>query len=223
MRIWISALAIAAIVSAAKGQTLAPVDISGFGKEHPIEAVVTPISTSECKGATYFRAGESHQDNLAYDVHITAKSKFTNRSTKPALLYKHFNPAMTERVSLSKADIHSGKFVAGFDGDRMAISGEPKAVSIDDFVVLKPGETYTTDLEATVYASADPQKPLHARGKYWVQLGIDARPDRFYYDPAAERASKRKWQSHGLVVDFILSEPFPLDIALDAQAPPCKQ
>lgn len=59
------------------------------------------------------------------------------------MLYRNFDPAMTERVAASPEDFALGKYVAGFDGDRMAISGELKQVSIGDFEVIRPGESYT--------------------------------------------------------------------------------
>lgn len=223
MRNWILLCTTALLSCGARCQTLAPVDISGFGKDRPIRAIVTQISSSECKGSNYVKGGVPQYDDASYDVHVSATVTFENRSRRPALLYKDFNPTMTERVAVSAKDIALGKYVTGFDGDRMAISGEPKQVSIEDFVVINPGETYTAPIRATLFASADLKKPLHTPGKYWMQLGIDARPDAFYFDAGAEKNSKRKWQSRGQLVDFILTEPFPIDITLDPNAPACKQ
>jgi hypothetical protein len=138
------------------------------------------------------------------------------------MLYKNFDPAMTERVAVSPEDVALGKYVAGFDGDRMAISGEPKNVSIDDFVVIKSGESYTATIRATVFASTNAKKPLHSPGNYWLQLGVDARPDEFYFNPEAEKDIKRKWGFRGQFVKFILTELFSVEIRLDPNAPACK-
>lgn len=146
---WILLFAIALLACGADCQNLAPVDIFGCGKDHPIQAVITQISSSECKGANYIKNGESHYDDASYDVHVSANVSFKNRSPRPVLLYKNFNPAMTERVASSPKDIALGKYITGFDGDRIAISGEPKEISIDDFVSINPGESYTTTIRAT--------------------------------------------------------------------------
>jgi hypothetical protein len=221
-RIGLGVLLAALLVVNADCQTLAPVDISAFGKDHPLGAVLTQVSSSECRGAGYIKSGESHHDDLSYDIHVSAVLILENHSTRAVMVYKGFDPTMTQRVAASPADLASAKYVAGFDGDRMAIGSEPKKVSIDDFIVLKPGERYKSAVRTTVYASANPQKPLHTSGRYWVQLGIDARPDEFYFDGGAEKDFKRKWESRGSVVDFILAEPFPIDVTLDPKAPACK-
>jgi len=204
-------------------QTLAPVDISGFGRDRPIQAVVTELSSSACRGSNYFRNGDSHHDDLSYDVHISANVVFKNLSARAVLLYRDFNPAMTERVAASPRDIALGKFVAGFDGDRMAVTSEPKKVSIDDFIVINAGESYKATIRAIVFASTDLKKPFHTPGKYWVQLGIDARPDEFYFDGGAAKDFRNKWRSHGRLLDFVLTEPFPIEIAFDPNAPPCEE
>jgi hypothetical protein len=206
----------------AECQTLAPVDISAFGKHRPIQAAVTNVTTSECRGSAYFKAGTTGYDDLSYDVHLSGNMVFKNRSRRAVMLYKDFDPAMTERVAVSPEDAALGKYVAGLDGDRMAISGEPKKVSIDDFVVIKPGESYTATIRANVRASVDVEKPLHNPGKYWIQLGVDARPDEFYFNPEAEKDFRRKWQPRGYLVEFILADLFSIEIRLDPNAPACK-
>lgn len=74
-----------------------------------------------------------------------------------------------------------------------------------------------------MFASADLNKPLHTPGKYWVQLGIDARPDKFYFEGGAEKDFRRKWQSRGRLVEFILTKPFPIDVMLTPKAPACNE
>jgi hypothetical protein len=206
----------------AECQSLAPVDISAFGKDRPIQAVVTNVASSECRGAVYFKAGTPRYDDLSYYVHLSGNIVFKNRSPQAVMLYKNFDPAMTERVGVSPKDVAFGKYVAGFDGDRMAISGEPKKVSIADFVVIKPGESYAANIRATVFASTNVEKPLHNPGKYWVQLGVDARPDDFYFNSEAAKAFRRKWESQGQFVEFILTDLFSVEIKLDPSAPACK-
>ena len=48
---------VAMLVGAVKSecQTLAPVDMSAFGKDRPLQAAFTQVTTSECKGAAYFK------------------------------------------------------------------------------------------------------------------------------------------------------------------------
>jgi hypothetical protein len=223
MRNWILVFTIALLAWVAEGQTLAPVDISGFGKDRPIQAFVTQVASAECKGSSYIKNGAPRHDDVSYDVRVSGNVTFKNRSPRAVLLYKNFNSAMTERVAVSPKDITLGRYITGFDSDRMAIGGEPKKVSIDDFVIINPGESYTAAIRATVFASADLKKPLHTPGKYWVQLGIDARPDEFYFDGGRENEFRRKWQSRGYLVDFILTQPFPIDITLNPTAPACKE
>ena len=215
---WAIAIAAGFLPIGAECQSLfKPVDISGFGKEHPIQASVTRVSSSECK-AVDLRTGVLYD----YDITLSGTVIFENRSRKAAILYKGFFP-LTGRVAASPKDIASGKFVAGFDGDRMAIGSEPKQVSIDDFAIIGPGESYESAVSAIVAGSAKVETDLlHLPGKYWVQLGIDARPDEFYFDPGTEKDFKNKWRSRGHLVDFILTEPFPIDVALDPNAPLCK-
>jgi len=102
----------------------------------------------------------------------------------------------------------------------MAISHEPEKVTIDDFVVIKPSESYTAAIQTTVFASTDPEHPLHSPGKYWIQLGVDARPDEFYFG-GGKKNFQRKWRSRGRILDFLLTEPFPVEIRLDPNAPVC--
>jgi hypothetical protein len=210
------------LVSVAQCQ-LEPVDISGFGKSRPVEAVVTHITASECKGASYFQGGAVHYDDVSYTINLSAKMTFRNRSRKAVMLYRDADPALTQRVAASREGISSGSFVAGFDGDRMAISEPPKQVSIQDFVVLKPGDTYTIPVRTFVEASANPKKPLHVAGTYWVQLGVDARPDEFYFSSSAEENFNRKWRVKDELLQFVLSEPFAVEIRLDPNAPECKE
>ena len=215
--------AIALLACSAECQSFfKPVDISGFGEGHAIQAVAEGVSISACNSATYFQNGTWHSDGMFYDVHISANLRFKNGSAEAAILYKDFF-ALTVRVAASPQDITSGKFVGGSDGDRMAIDSEPKHVSIDDFAVIAPGESYTGSISGLVAASRDSKSSLlHTPGRYWVQLGIDARPDEFYYTGGKEKAFKHQWRSRGQLVDFILAEPFPIDITLDPNAPLCK-
>ena len=200
-------------------QTLPLVDISAFGKDRLIDATVTDISVSECKNIST-RADATYHDP-SYDVHISANVIFKNRLDEAVILYKNFDPAMTERVAVSQEDIALGKYVTGFDKDRMAISQQPTDVSIDDFVVIKPGATYTAKINATVFALTDKKGPLHALGKYWIQLGIDARPDKFYFDAGSEKYFKHKWHVQNHLAEFILSKPFPIEIEFNPNAPSC--
>jgi hypothetical protein len=215
---------VAMLVGAVKSecQTLAPVDMSAFGKDRPLQATFTQVTTSECKGAAYFKNGQTGYDGLSYDIQVSANLIFKNRSSETVLLYKKFDPASTERVGTSVANLLSGKFVTGFDVDRTITNTEPAKVSIEDFLILQPGKEYASSAQATVYASTDPHKPLHAPGRYWVQMGIDARPDDFYFNNS-KQAFQRKWLSRGKVVNFILSEPFSVDITFDPKAPACER
>src|SRR5262249_43006456 len=81
------------LVAGSECQTLAPVDISGFGKDRPVQAFLAQVSSSECKGSSHFKYGASHYDDLSYDVHVSATVIFKNRSTRPVLLYKGFKQA----------------------------------------------------------------------------------------------------------------------------------
>lgn len=55
----------------AECQSLAPVDIAGLGKDRPIQAVVTNVASSECRGSVYFKAGHPRYDGLTFDVHLS--------------------------------------------------------------------------------------------------------------------------------------------------------
>ncbi|HLJ91086.1 MAG TPA: hypothetical protein VKZ53_30060 [Candidatus Angelobacter sp.] len=214
--------AVAMLPRALKGQTLSPVDISAFGRDHPIQAVVTHISTSECKGAFDFKNGAMRHDDQAYDVHVSASLIFRNQSSEPVLLYKGFFP-LTQRVAASVKDIALGKFVTGFDGDRTAVGGKPQKVSIDDFTVMKPGQSYTAAIHTMLFASVNGKKTLRTPGLYWIQLGIDARPDEFFFAVDIEKDFKKQWKAIGHVVDFLLAEPFSVKIALDPNAAACEE
>jgi len=225
---WRVLFAMGLLASFAHGQfSLQPVDISGFGKDHPIEARVSVGYTSECKGATYFQGGTVHYSDVSYTIHVVGNVTFTNRSPrKTVLIFRDADPTMTQRIAASRQELVSGNFVSGYDGDRMGISNEPKKVSIKDFAVLRPGESHTIPLATDIAASADAanlNKRLHKAGTYWVQLGIDARPDEFYFSSAAETNFKRKWKGIGTLVEFVLSEPFAVNIKLDPNAPVCKE
>src|SRR5208283_4688541 len=217
MHNWKLTFAAALVACCAKCQTLAPVDISGFGKDRPIQASVIHVSSSECKAVHLQGDVLSH-----YDIKLSGTVIFENRSPRAAIFYKNFF-VLTERVAAAPNDIASGKFVSGFDADRMAISDTPKKISINDFIVVGPGESYTSTISAIVAASGGSKTPLlHTPGNYWVQLGIDARPDEFYFNPATEKDFMHRWESRGRLVDFIMTKPFSVDIKLDVDAPLCK-
>ncbi|MDR3678041.1 MAG: hypothetical protein P4N24_21350 [Acidobacteriota bacterium] len=210
---WIFFCAAGLLACGAKSQTLAPVDTSAYKTDRQIRAVVTPISSSVCRGAA---------ETSEYKVQLLASLTFENRSQRPVLLYKDFSPWATERIAASPEDMAAGKYVAGFTGDRMLLVRKPRRASIDDFAVINPGGTYTTKIRATLFASADLGIPLVHSGKYWTQLGIDARPDEFYFDTRAKEEFQRRWRSRGRLVGFVLAEPFPIEIRLDPNALACK-
>jgi hypothetical protein len=199
-------------------QGLGPVDTSGFAKDHPVQASVTEVSTSACRIISA-QDGALHH----YDITLSGKAKFVNHSQKPAILVKQ--PfILTVRIAASIKDLTSGKYIAGLDGDRMAISSMPQPVSIYDFELVDPGRRYLTNVSTTV--PLRPKSDLVGRksiGKYWVQLGIDARPDAFYYEPSAQKEFARKWRKRGKLVDFVLTKPFLIDVALGSNTPICKQ
>src|SRR6202007_1513681 len=89
----------ALLVVNADCQTLAPVDISAFGKDHPLGAVLTQVSSSECRGAGYIKSGESHHDDLSYDIHVSAVLILENHSTRAVMVYKGFDPTMVAWVA----------------------------------------------------------------------------------------------------------------------------
>ncbi len=215
----VSAITICLLAFNANCQTLQSVDISAFGKDRQIDAMVTNISVSECKNASAKDAATYH--DLSYDIHVAADVIFKNRLGEAVMLYRNFDPAMTERVAMSEEDIASGKYLTGFDKDRMAISRQPTDVSIDDFVAIKPGATYMAKINATVFALRDKKKELHAPGKYWIQLGIDSRPDKFYFDAGAEKDFKHKWHVQNHFAEFILTKPFLIEIEFNPNAPSC--
>lgn len=221
MRFCTSFVVVAAFALHVHCQTLRPVNISDFKKGGVLEATVTGMSTVECSGSDYFKAGALHHDNLSYDVHLSAQISIENRSQQAILLYRDFDPALVERVAKSPMDLRSGKFVGGFDGDRIAIIHEPKKVSFEDFVIITAGGSYKTAISTRIFASKDPAKPLHSPGTYWVQLVMDARPDDFYFSPSSEADFRKTWGSRGRLVGFIVTKPFSVDIALDSNAPPC--
>jgi hypothetical protein len=199
-------------------QSLGPADISGFGKDHPVQASITDISTSICRVVSSTEARSQHQD-----VKFSGRAIFENRSRKAVILYKH--PfVLTVRIASSPMDLTSGPFVAGFDGDRMAISSTPKQTSIDDFAIIGPGKRYaiTTYTMAPIMAASDTPQ-LKNTGKYWVQLGLDARPDAFYYEPTVREDFIRTWKNRGELVEFVLAKPFVVTLTLDSNVPLCKE
>lgn len=214
-----TALLILAIVArVAVCQGLEPVDISGFGKNQTIQASVADVSISVCK-AVSSQDGALHH----YDIELSGTAIFENHSRRAAILYKH--PfVLTTRIGASPRDLASGRFLAGLDGDRMAISSTPKQVSITDFALIGPGKRYASTVSTTVPLVADSNTSrLQTSGKYWVQLGIDARPDKFYFEPTIQKAFARKWRKQGELVEFVLAKSFLVNITLDPHVPLCKE
>src|SRR5579871_2409078 len=105
LRICLASFVALVAMTKSQCQTLAPVDVSAFGTDRPLEAVFSQVSISECRGADYIKSGQSSHDNLAYDIRLSADLVFKNRSTGTVMLYKNFDPASTERVSKSTADL----------------------------------------------------------------------------------------------------------------------
>lgn len=203
------------------GQFLSPVDTSGFKRDRQIEAKVTDVSTSECKGSVYFQGGAIHYDDTSYKVKVTGKLTFTNRSRETVMLFKDPNPSFTERIAESEQDAASGKFISGFDSEVTGLDHEPDEVSLKDFAMLNPGESFSMPIEIGV--SASKASRLNKPGKYFVQLGIDARPDAFYFNGRGENNFQRKWKIKARFVQFVLSAPFELELKLDPNAEPCKE
>ena len=217
------AFAIIFLVYRAECQILAPVDISGFGKGRPIQAVISEVSSSECRGSSDIKAGVLANDDLSHDINLSITITFKNRSSRPVMFYKKFNPALTERIGESLIAIAQRRFVAGYDGDRMTVSKQPLTPTSNDFIVLKPAESYAVKSQVAIYASTDPKNQLRTPGRYWVQLGIDMRPDDFYVSERAKREFEKKWQPRARLVEFVLADPFPVDIALDPKAAKCQE
>ena len=88
--------------------------------------------------------------------------------------------------------------------------------------MINPGGNYTTQIRVPLFASADLKLSLVHSGKYWLQLGIDAVPDEFYFSPRAEEEFQRRWKSRGRVVHFVLAEAFPIETRLDSNSLGCR-
>jgi hypothetical protein len=198
-------------------QGLAPVDTSAFENNEAIQASFTQLVISGCQAMDLRDHTVHHQD-----LSLTGTVTFQNHSAKPIFLYKHFFVS-TGRIATTPQDIAAGKFVGGFDGDRMTIGHKPDHVSYGDFALIPPGESYQGTVTASIVAATSP-KAGYAQipGEYWVQLGLDVRPDEFYFDSAARESFKHKWHARGQLVDFILAKPFPIDLVLDPNTPACK-
>lgn len=197
-------------------RTLEPVDISAFGKQHVMQASVKDISTSVCR---VMQDGTFH----SYDVNISGAVSFENHSRENAILYKRAF-VLTARMAASLNDLASGRFISGFDGDRIAISGLPEQVSMKDFALIRAGKTYTSTVRTMVplFMRDSIQSDPQSTGTYWVQLGLDARPDAFYYDTRAQTEFSRRWRNQGELIEFVLTKPFSLYLILGPNTPVCE-
>lgn len=160
-----------------------------------------------------------------YDVYVGGHFQVENRSDAAILLPKRVDVVRSVVVALSPTDARDRKYVFVMDQE-FGANGKNVKPHISDFIVIKPQEKRTLIILPTaIPATADPNDNAHEQfrpGKYWLQLEFLPLPNSFPSGDKELPIWQDKWKSSGMLLrSYVLTEPFPIEIVLNPNAPKC--
>jgi len=180
----------------------------------PFEARMISTTFKQCR----------REQSGKYDVYLQGTLEIENASRKRVLVSRTIALVRTVSAASSLEDAMQKKYLWVMNQEFGANS--ERAPRLADFVTIKPGERGPVQVESiTIPASIDANDPSVNQlrsGKYWLRLEFAAIPESFPWSNRELATWKRKWSAYGtLITDYTVTEPFPVDVALDPGAPTC--
>jgi hypothetical protein len=178
--------------------------------DQSIKAIPELIDTRYCYG-----------DAEVYSVWLKLRMKYVNQTDKTLILDKEIGKAWYgEKVAQNLDELAAGKYEYNptkdwFFSDRDKLPDKPKGDSpSSDFVVLAPGETFVSEINATVVAQYENPKNFAGSirsGIHILQLELSA-----WNHPGESAVFAESWRKFGeLVTGVIKTEPLEIRIPLD--------
>jgi hypothetical protein len=180
--------------------------------EQSVTAIPELIGTRCCYG-----------DAEVYSVWLKLRMKYVNRTHKNLILDKEIGKAWYRvRVARNLDALAAGKYeydpnIDWFVSDKELLPDKPNSESPSpDFVVLAPGETFVSEINAAVVAQYENPKNFLGSirsGVHVLQLELSA-----WNHPGEASAFAEPWRKFGeLVTGVIKTEPLEIRIPSDAK------
>jgi hypothetical protein len=178
--------------------------------DQSIKAIPELIGTRYCFG-----------DAEVYSVMLKLRMKYVNRTHKTLILDKEIGKAWyEENVARSLDELAAGKYEYNpnkdwFFSDKRKLPDKPNTDSpSSDFVVLAPGETFVSEINAAVVAQHENPKNFAGSirsGVHILQLELSA-----WSHPGESAVFAESWRKFGeLMTGVIKTEPLEIRIPLD--------
>jgi hypothetical protein len=178
--------------------------------DQSIKAIPELIGTRYCYG-----------DAEVYSVWLKLRMKYVNRTHKTLILDKEIGKAWYgEKVARNLDELAAGKYeynpnMDWFFSDKDKLPDKPNSdLPSSDFVVLAPGETFVSEINAAVVAQYENPKNFAGSirsGVHILQLELSA-----WNHPGESAVFAESWRKFGeLVTGMIKTEPLELRIPLD--------
>lgn len=184
---------------------------SVFGEMPVLQARMASISLTKCRRA-----------QGVYEIDIEGKFEIENTSKKTFLVAK--KPDMIQAITAALSPEEANRGIYSFVMNQEFGGITSKEPRLEDFVVIKSGEKGTIELGAVVKANIETNYSGNDSlrlGKNWVQFYFLTIPSSF---PSRHFNSwKNKWKSTGILLNtYFMTQPFPVDITPDMNAPQCE-
>jgi len=176
-------------------------------QEQPLKAVPELIGTRYCYG-----------DAEVFSVWLKLRVKYVNQSERTVILDKEIGKAWYGiRVARTLEDLSAGKYeynpnIDWFFSDKDKLPDKPNAEAPSaDFVILSPGESFESEINADVIAKYENQKDFPGSirpGVHVFQMELSA-----WNHPGEASEFAKSWQKFGdLVTGVIKTEPLEIRI-----------
>ena len=175
-----------------------------------IKAIPELVGTRYCYG-----------DAEVYSVWLKLRMKYVNRTEKTLILDKEIGKAWYgEKVALNLDDLVAKKYeynpnVDWFFSGKDKLPSKPNSDSpSSDFVVLAPGETFVSEINATVVAQYE--NPKNFSGSIRAEVHVLQLELSAWNHPGESALFAESWRKFGeLVTGVVKTEPLDIRIPSD--------
>jgi hypothetical protein len=176
-------------------------------QDQPLKAVSELVGTRYCYG-----------DTEVFSVWLRLRVKYVNRSERTVILDKEIGKAWYgEKVARTLEDLSAGKYEYNpnndwFFSDKDKLPDVPNAQSPSpDFVILSPGQTFESEINASVVAQYEAPKDFAGSvrpGVHVFQMELSA-----WNHPGEASEFAKSWRKFGdLVTGVVKTEPLEIRI-----------
>jgi hypothetical protein len=176
-------------------------------QDQPLKAMPELIRTRYCYG-----------DEQVFSVCLKLRVKYINRSEKTVILDNEIGKSWYgEKVARTLGDLSAGKYEYDpnndwFFSDKDKLPAKPNAQSPSpDFIVLSPGQTFVSEINASVVAQYENPKDFAGSlrpGVYIFQMELAA-----WNHPGEAFGFAKSWKKFGdLVMGMVKTEPLEISI-----------